>query len=137
MTTPANELRQAADKLRRICTAAAPGPWTIAEVPPYTDPLLMSRYEETPDDEDVLIVGTVDLTPEDRAAVQLLHPGVGAALADWLEETAKHYDAAVTTARHIWGDEGEEKARAWLTTGHGRVGKEALAVARQINGAAP
>ncbi|MFI1166517.1 hypothetical protein ACH4UM_23675 [Streptomyces sp. NPDC020801] len=111
MTTPADELRAAADKLRRICNAAAPGPWTISKVSPYTDPLLMSRFEETPDNEGVLVVGNVDLEPEDQAVVQLLHPGVGVALADWLE----------------WQS-------AALTEGHIALPDAALAVARAING---
>jgi hypothetical protein len=111
---PADELRTAAQTLQHACSAAAPGPWTVAKVPPYTDPLLLSRYKETPDSEDVLIVGTVDLEPEDRTVVQLLHPGVGAALADWLE----------------W------QARA-LEEGHIAAPDAALAVARQINGGQP
>jgi hypothetical protein len=61
-------------------------------------------------------------------------PAVVDALAAWLEETAAGYDMAVIAARQVWGDEGDEKARAWLTTGHGRAGKQSLAVARAING---
>ncbi|MEU9670367.1 hypothetical protein AB0E25_33300 [Streptomyces bobili] len=90
--TPADELRTAATKIRTTCDAASPGPWTIAKVPPFTMPLLMSRYEETPDDEDVLIVGNIDVEPEDQAVVQMLHPGVGAALADWLDTAAEYAD---------------------------------------------
>ncbi len=88
MTGPAGEIRAAADKLRTTCTAATPGPWTIAKVPPYTDPLLISRYDETPADGDVLIAGSVDVAPEDQAVMQLLHPGIGLLLADWLDSWA-------------------------------------------------
>ena len=58
-------------------------------------------------------------------------------VADWLTETAVEYDAAVVAARQVWGDESHEKAHEWLTTGHGRIGKQALAVARAINGSTP
>jgi hypothetical protein len=87
--TPADELAAAATKLRTACTAASPGPWTITKVPPFTNPVIMSRYEETPDDGDVLIVGTIDVEPEEQAIVQMLHPGVGCALADWLDSAAR------------------------------------------------
>ncbi|MFB7736221.1 hypothetical protein ACFC08_17910 [Streptomyces sp. NPDC056112] len=111
MTTPADELRAATQKLRSTCNAAAPGPWTIAKVPPYTDPLLMSRFEETPADGEVLIVGNIDIEPEDQAVVQLLHPGVGLALADLLDDQADGDDEGV-------------------------INPWALAVARAINGSA-
>ncbi|MGW5126706.1 hypothetical protein ACWEQ7_22150 [Streptomyces sp. NPDC004069] len=130
---PAVELRTAAEKLRGTCAAAAPGPWTIAKVPPYTDPLLMSRYEETPDDEDVLIVGTVDLEPEDQAIVQLLHPGVGLALADWLDQAAHHYECGIRAADDVFRDDPAGR-EAFLTTGPGAPSPHALAVARAING---
>lgn len=114
--TIADELRAAADKLRTVCSAAAPGPWTIANVPPFTDPLLMSRYEETPDDGDVLIVGNIDIEPEDQAVVQLLHPGVGTALANWLDSTATSLAASTHPG--------------WQEC----VAPDAVAVARAING---
>ncbi|MFJ9037937.1 hypothetical protein ACIRF8_15260 [Streptomyces sp. NPDC102406] len=86
--TPAEEITAAVEKLHNACMAAAPGPWKIAKVPPYTDPLIMSRYEETLNDEEVLIVGNIDVAPEDQAAIETLHPGVGLALAAWLDEEA-------------------------------------------------
>ncbi|MFH9812533.1 hypothetical protein ACH4NO_18295 [Streptomyces olivaceus] len=117
--TPADEMLAAADKLRSTCTAASPGPWKIAKVRPYTDPLLMSRYDETPDDKEVLIAGSIDVDPSDQAVVQMLHPGVGVALAEWLETEA----AQPLTAQH------GPRCTADCTT------TAALAVARQINGA--
>lgn len=92
LITPGNELRAQADKLRTLCNAATPGPWTITKVPPYTDPLLMSRYEETPDNGDVLIAGSVDVDPSDQAVMQALHPGIGLALADLLEAVSNDPD---------------------------------------------
>lgn len=129
MTTPVDELRAAADKLRSTCNAAAPGPWTIAKVPPYTDPLLMSRLHETPDDGDVLIVGNIDVEPEDQAVVQLLHPGVGTALVDWLDAEAAIW-AAMETVKAEYGPKGLKVTMPLSTHA------QALAVARAINGAA-
>lgn len=65
------------------------------------------------------------------AAVRIT-PAVAEALADWLDETAEGHDAAVIAAREVWGDEADEDAREWLTTGHGSVRPQALAVARAI-----
>jgi hypothetical protein len=70
--------------------------------------------------------------PELAAAVDLPYTEP---LADWLEETAEGYDAAVIAARDVWGDEAHEEAREWLATGHGRVSPHALAVARAVTAA--
>lgn len=69
--------------------------------------------------------------PELAAAVDLPYTEP---LAEWLEETAEGYDAALLAAREVWGDEAHDEAREWLTTGHGRVAPQALTVARAING---
>ncbi|MEU1088908.1 hypothetical protein ABZ401_19095 [Streptomyces sp. NPDC005892] len=131
-TTPAATLRAAAAKLRATCSAAAPGPWTIASVPPYTDPLLMSRYEETPDDGEVLIVGSVDVDESEQAHIALMHPGVGLALADWLDAAAVAHDAAVTGAAGVWTDPGDAAERdAWVAK---QTDQHALTVARRILG---
>ena len=62
--------------------AATPGPWTIAKVPPYTDPLLMSQYDETPADGNVLIAGSIDVGPADAAFIAAARTAVPALLAD-------------------------------------------------------
>lgn len=118
---PAGQLRAAAEKLRAVSSAASAGPWTIANIPPYTDPVLMSRYEETPADGEVLIVGNVDVGEEDQAQIALMHPGVGLAVARWLEswsgvdlsehgpmpEDAQH---ALAVARQLLGTTSETTA---------------------------
>lgn len=128
---PADELRAAAEKLRGRATAATPGPWTIAKVPPYTDPLLMSGYDETPDDGEVLIAGNVDVEPGDAAYIAAMHPGVGTALAAWLDETARTYDTSVTAAAEVFHD--DPAGRDEYLAGLGAPSAHAMAIAHAIN----
>ncbi|MEV5261773.1 hypothetical protein AB0L02_27500 [Streptomyces anulatus] len=98
---PADQLHAAAAKLRAVSSAATDGPWTIANIPPYTDPVLMSRYEETPADGEVLIVGNVGVGEEDQAQIALMHPGVGLAMADWLDVAAEYYTPGPAHPTHV------------------------------------
>lgn len=134
-SVPAEELRAAAEKIRNVCNAAAPGPWTIAKVPPYTMPLLMSRFQETPDDGEVLIVGNVDIAPEEQAVVQVLHPGTGLAVADWLEAAAHSHECNIQAADDVFAD--DPAGRDAFLTESGAPSPQALAVARQILGTSP
>ena len=90
--TPADELRAAAATIRRLATAdgVPPGPWTmtpryrkgtqiIAQYDLHKPPLPGST---TPG------VKSVSPTRPDALYAAAMHPGVGLALATWLEHTA-------------------------------------------------
>lgn len=102
---PADELRTAAEKLRKLATGAAPGPWTVN----IWGNVLTARDEEMAE---VWPLGSGTGNAEFIAA---MHPGVGIALADWLD-----FEAALI--RRVPGAELR-----------GRT-ERALAVARAING---
>ena len=80
MTTPADELRTAADKLRQDAEAArraSPPPWAVTDeyVVRCADGMIVADRSGT-------------IHPAERADlpyIAAMHPGVGAALADWLE----------------------------------------------------
>ncbi|WP_228981434.1 hypothetical protein [Streptomyces sp. DH12] len=114
-TTPAETLRAAVEKLRALTTHATSGPWlatpdilvggwAVAQAPLARPdgPYLADFVRE-----------------EDARYIATMHPGVGAALADWLEATAEHL--AVST-HPDWQD---------------TVAALPLAVARQILGSQP
>jgi hypothetical protein len=120
VTTPADELRAAAEKLRSLAHAATPGPWRQHDTHlgqyGYTATVLSGEGNDTdlrawlpsmsqePWDE------TRNAWP-DAAYIAAMHPGVGRALADLLDDQAD-------------GDD------------EGEINPWALAVARQINGTA-
>lgn len=108
MTTPADELRAAAALLRERATNATPGPWSQTGIGDYgwTVSSPTGALVDTDDS---------DQGRADADFIALMHPGVGAALADWL-------DAVADRARHNGGD--------WV----GADLHYALAVARQVNG---
>ncbi|MFD4259980.1 hypothetical protein ACFWR9_20765 [Streptomyces sp. NPDC058534] len=60
---------------------------------------------------------------------------VVAALANWLDQTARYYDAGVQAADDVFRDDPAGR-EAFLTTGPGAPSEHALAVARAINGKA-
>lgn len=112
MTTPADELRTAAQRLRELATDATDGPWTPDD--PNT------RWGDDGDHQLVgggKILATFDSDyngPLNTAYAAAMHPGVGTALADWLDTTADQLAAlthpdwqdvvaphALTTARAI------------------------------------
>lgn len=106
MTSPADELRTAATKLRQAASIAAqlsPPPWVV------TDELVIrcSNKERG-------IVADRSCEPDEAGDLEFIaamHPGVGAALADWLDDTAVQLDGVPFPVTH----------------------PPALAVARQIN----
>jgi hypothetical protein len=140
-TTPAQELQTAAEKLRKLASAATPGPWRQHDTHlgqyGYTATVLSGEGNDTdlrawlpsmshePWDE------TRNVWP-DAQYIAAMHPGVGAALADWLEEAARHYDAAVTAADDVFRNDPAGHT-AFLTTGPGAPSEHALAVARAVN----
>lgn len=120
--TPAEELQAAAALLRyRLVSAATEGPWYVVEY----DHLLRKTYEfeaglgTTPDDPDIAghgYEGGGFTRLCDAQYVAAMHPGVGAALADWLHTAAVNADVLTWPNQFI---------------------ESALAVARQILGTAP
>lgn len=112
MTTPADELRAAAEKLRAAADAATPGPWTA------TPDLMVGGWAVAqaplPDPEGPYFADFC--REEDATYIALMHPGVGQALAQWLCATACHLDANTHPS--------------WQET----VAGLPLAVARAING---
>jgi hypothetical protein len=111
MTTPAEELRTAAEKLRSLVAAVdqdmATNPyWSSSEHPPHAYPTLYARGVDG------------GLGGPAGAFAAAMHPGVGAALADWLD-----YEAGLI----------ELMGRAAATRGRT---EHVLAVARAINGTA-
>jgi hypothetical protein len=106
MTAPADELRAAAEKLRILVAAVdhdmvANPYWSSSEHPPHVYPSLYARGVDN---------GLGGPAGEFAAA---MHPGVGLALADWLDT------AAANAAALTWPNQFIERA---------------LAVARAING---
>lgn len=128
MTTPATELRAAAEKLRKLVASI--------EAPDLPDQSW--HTEECADDERgncpcIVAQGTLSLeqgsvpmfyvadaeTPECAAYIAAMGPPVALAMADWF----------IDEARRI--------SRASSTAGQEIVGRRALAVARAINGRRP
>lgn len=111
--TGLQEVRAAAKLLREQAKAATPGPWHVDEVGDFGDKsatLEIARWRG--------YTNTVNFG-EDRATtdyIATMHPSVGLALADWLDEVTKkigkpgHREwhgneaAALTVARAILGD---------------------------------
>lgn len=105
MTTLADELRTAAETLRRLAEAATPSPWTETGIGDFgwTVGSPTRSIAETEDNEQ----GRTD-----AAYIAAMHPGIGVALADWLDETARNSEPfgsintrAVEMARAINGGE--------------------------------
>ncbi|MER5482958.1 hypothetical protein ABT024_07040 [Streptomyces sp. NPDC002812] len=129
--TPAEELRAAAALLRdRLVSAATEGPWHVTEYDVYT--------QQSYDFEAGLgtAPGRVDVVGHgyegggfdrlcDAQYVAAMHPGVGAALADWLDAASAHVRAG-----YVCCDSGADRCYESATP-------QALAVARTILGSQP
>lgn len=121
MPAPTDELRTAAAKVRSLACSATEAPWTRwrdqEHIPGWDGFLMIGDSAEPTEDNDGDPVAKV-YAESDASYIVVMHPGVGMALADWLDATA----AAL-----------EKHAPAeW----HARLEPQALAVARQINGGA-
>ncbi|MEV6737914.1 hypothetical protein AB0N14_13665 [Streptomyces sp. NPDC051104] len=99
MPTPADELRAAAEKLRAIATHpdVTPGPW-----------LCLDGGDRIIHDGPGIEFGPADYVVDEPVSnsanaelIAAMHPGVGAALADWLTATADFCDFNVTTPTHV------------------------------------
>lgn len=109
MTTPAQpdpaaEMRAAAQHVRALSAAAGPGPWK--DVP---DVLIggwaVARQDAGPEGPYL-----ADFTRTEHAQwVALMHPGIGVALAEWLDDAAdgdehdEHNPYALAVARALLG----------------------------------
>lgn len=122
--TPADVLRAAATKLNELAsrTTGSGNPWRLAKGIPNDSVRTAVGWE--------IAYGS---DTGDLRYIAAMHPGVGSALADWLEEEAHRYDAAVTAADNVFHDDPAGRD-AFLTTGPGTPSENALTVARQILG---
>jgi hypothetical protein len=130
--TPAAVLKRAADKLRALATAdgITPGPWTqswhgqdhLVHGPgeAWSNSVAEWTYAIVTQEPKVS-VQRAECNTADAAFIATMHPGVGVALADWLESTAATVDAV--TRQHA--DAAPADAH-WLAP--------ALAVARAVLG---
>lgn len=97
--TPAEELRAAATLLRdRLVSAATKGTWHVVEYDSYHRGLygFEAGLGTTTDEPDIAGHGYEGGGFErlcDAQYVAAMHPGVGAALADWLDAYAEHLAA--------------------------------------------
>lgn len=144
--TPADELRAAADKLRKLIAAVptqhwSDRPWHAEECSDTDDtspnpcPCIVAQGEyrnfDQPQIPPIQYVADAE-TPEFAAYIAAMHPGVGAALAAWLDQAARYHDAGVQAADDVFRDDPAGR-EAFLTTGPGAPSEHALAVARAIN----
>lgn len=106
--SPADELRSAAQTLRRLAAEATPAPWTWKRWhsddcrADCDDPSCFLLIVGSPHglvgdadvDRDVFAVerSVHERGESDAAYIAAMHPGVGAALADWLETAATYAD---------------------------------------------
>ncbi|MFD3717241.1 hypothetical protein [Streptomyces sp. NPDC058674] len=98
--TPAEELHAAAANLRALATAASAGPWTAEPVvygPPEDGWGEPSNWEISSSDRTVVAHqqyegGGIDHAPN-AAWIAAVHPGVGPALAELLDDHAARLDA--------------------------------------------
>jgi hypothetical protein len=127
MTTPADELRTAASRLRQLADQATPAPWTWKRWhsddcrTDCDDPTCFLLIVGSPHgpvgdadvDRDVFAVerSVQERGEGDAAYIAAMHPGVGLALADWLGSAAEDAEQigadhrALTVARKILGGE--------------------------------
>lgn len=134
--TPADELRKAAEKLRTLATTATPGPWRQHDTHlgqyGYAATVLSGEGNDT----DLRAwLPSMSHKPWDEARnvwpdalyIAAMHPGVGAALADWLDSAAELHEEGPHHDCQWCGDEDWPCADI----------RHALAVARLINQEVP
>ncbi|GGQ83572.1 hypothetical protein [Streptomyces flaveolus] len=149
--TPADELRAAAEQLRTLATAASIDSDGVPTANWHHEDRGRNRghlYGDhlTRDDGRCiswphLLRGGSAQRPtymhvQHAAYAAAMGPVVGLALADWLDQAARYYEAGVQAADDVFRDDPAEH-EAFLTTGPGAPSEHALAVARQINGTTP
>jgi len=131
--TPAEEITAAAEKLRSLTTFLGDnrGPWKVG-TPPSGYPQSISNVgvpfcvADTHEDPSIPVF---TIAPY----IATMHPGVGKALADWLEQAAHDYECGIRAADDVFHDDPAGR-EAFLTTGPGAPSPQALAVARALLG---
>ena len=119
--TPADELKAAAEKLRALAAEASSAPWNANQW----------GNVETAGYEEVAEVWPLQAGPDINVNyIAAMHPGVGTALADWLDAEAAIWDA-VQTMTEEYGPKGVKVSFGISTQ------EEALTVARTILGRQP
>lgn len=123
MTSPADELKAAAAKIRAVAASATESPWEIWQDLNHQGFITIGDQAgvltaELPEADDCNPVAHV-YTGGDADYIAAMHPGVGLLLADWLDQEAKRITCASSTAGQVI------------------VGRRALAVARAILGGQP
>jgi hypothetical protein len=138
--TPAQELRAARDRLRSAVNQIPPNdwddrPWHLETSSDYdlgTTHLVAQGEHQRPGGPPMPrfeCVASAE-TLEFGRYIALMHPGVGAALADWLDREARGHDATVTAAGRVFADDPAGRD-AWIAE---QANSEALAVARALLG---
>ena len=138
--SPADTLATAAKLLRSTAAPTVPDVIALRDVPWHAEecdrdrcPCIVAQGAQHPADyvQPGRYIADAE-TPELAAWIALMHPGVGLALADWLEQTAKAHEASIIAASRVWP--GDEAAQAkWIGE---QTDQHALAVARQLLGEA-
>lgn len=107
-TSPADELRKAADSLEALVAAAHGTAWGVArtqDTHPEGDGAMhvIGVEHQIGDSDSELIFQDEEVSEEDAAYIAAMHPGMGAALvklmrdmADWLEQLADPEDADIS-----------------------------------------
>lgn len=112
---PAAELREAAKRLRKLATAATPGPWSVTEQHgrDIADEAWSDVRVSSPAG-DVAITylsNVIEGGDENEAYIASMHPAVALAVADWLDRFADllycygpaEFDHALAIARAFLG----------------------------------
>lgn len=85
MTSPADEITAAAERLRHLAGVASPGPWRTTGIGDFGWTVSMPSSGLSIEAEDSE-QGAVDCD-----YIATVHPAVGAALADWLDSAADYF----------------------------------------------
>lgn len=109
----AERLREAARVLRERAEAATPGPWALFDDdsygPPNLDePMLCSHAPIVRN----IVVENGEITRPNADYIATMHPGVGLALADWLDKYADLLDRARDINRPAYADQARADAVA-------------------------
>ncbi|SEO83152.1 hypothetical protein [Actinacidiphila rubida] len=136
--TATARLNAAAARIRARATAATPGPWRQHDTH-------LGQYGHTAtvlsgEDNDTELrawLPTMSHQPWDEARnvwadaawIALMYPGVGEALAQWLEHAAKAHQATLTAAGQTWASVTDPRAVAFVEH---MTDRHALAVADAI-----
>ena len=128
-TDPTTRLRQAAATIREHLAAPdlTAGPWLSLD---NGDRVLRNQ----PGDEDqapVYVVNEPMSNGANAAWIALMHPGVGEALAAWLEKAAHAHQATLIAAGQTWASVTDPRAVAFVEH---MTDRQALAVADEILG---